>query len=301
MKITVIGPGAMGLLFGGKLAACADVSLVGSNAANLEKINKEGVTIKRGDDSVTRMVPAYMAGTCTEPVDVVMIFTKAYQIRDVLTQNRALIGPDTLLLTLQNGAGHEPDLLQFVRSGQAAVGVTMQGSYILSDRAVCHSGGGDSFIGAVEGDPSRFAAIAAALTESGLPCHLSDSVRQMVWNKLMINASSSVLSGILQVAQGYVIKDASAWKLAQALIRELCAVATADGYSFDPDAQIDRLYHHLEAAPGGFTSIYADLKNGRRTEVDYINGFVVRTGKKYDIPTPTHELIVDLVHAMENR
>ena len=103
MKITVIGPGAMGLLFGGKLAACADVSLIGSNAANLEKINKEGVTIKRGDSSVTRMVPAYMAGTCTEPVDVVMIFTKAYQIRDVLTQNRALIGPDTLLLTLTKG------------------------------------------------------------------------------------------------------------------------------------------------------------------------------------------------------
>ena len=94
MKITVIGPGAMGLLFGGKLAACADVSLIGSNAANLEKINKEGVTIKRGDDSVTRMVPAYMAGTCTEPVDVVMLFTKAYQIRDVLTQNRGYIYPD---------------------------------------------------------------------------------------------------------------------------------------------------------------------------------------------------------------
>ena len=104
MKITIIGPGAMGLLFGGKLAACADVTLIGNNPVNLGEINEKGVTIKRGDSSVTRMIPAYQSGSLKEPADVVMLFTKAYQIRDVLTKNQALIGPDTLLLTLQNGA-----------------------------------------------------------------------------------------------------------------------------------------------------------------------------------------------------
>ncbi|MBQ5960304.1 MAG: 2-dehydropantoate 2-reductase [Firmicutes bacterium] len=302
MNITVIGPGAMGMLFGGLLSQNNSVTLIGRDPVKMEHIREQGLLIRDVDGTENIYHPDAVTSSKNIPVqDLVIVFVKSADTQTALSAHSGIIGENTILMTLQNGAGHEPDLLQFVRPGQAAVGVTMQGSYILSDRAVCHSGGGDSFIGAVEGDPSRFAAIAAALTESGLPCHLSDSVRQMVWNKLMINASSSVLSGILQVAQGYVIKDASAWKLAQALIRELCAVATADGYSFDPDAQIDRLYHHLEAAPGGFTSIYADLKNGRRTEVDYINGFVVRTGKKYDIPTPTHELIVDLVHAMENR
>ena len=116
MKITVIGPGAMGLLFGGKLAACADVSLIGSNPKNLKEINENGVTIKRGDSSVTRKIPAYQGGSCSEPVDVVMLFTKAYQIRDVLSENRGLIGPDTLLLTLQNGAGHERVMREFADS-----------------------------------------------------------------------------------------------------------------------------------------------------------------------------------------
>ena len=112
MKITVIGPGAMGLLFGGKLAACADVSLVGSNAANLEKINKEGVTIKRGDSSVTRMVPAYMAGTCTEPVDVVMIFTKAYQILRVQDLLRKAPGGFTSIYSdIKNGRKTEADFI----------------------------------------------------------------------------------------------------------------------------------------------------------------------------------------------
>ena len=116
MKITVIGPGAMGLLFGGKLAACADVTLIGSNAVNLKEINTNGVTIKRGDSSVTRKIPAYMAGTCNETADVILLFTKAYQIADVLTENKGLIGPDTMLLTLQNGAGHDRVMREFADS-----------------------------------------------------------------------------------------------------------------------------------------------------------------------------------------
>ena len=89
----------------------------------------------------------------------------------------------------------------------------------------------------------------------------------MIWDKLMINASSSVLSGILQVAQGYVEQDAHAWTLAEKLIRELCAAATADGHPFDAEEQIARIRLHLQKAPDGFTSIYADLKAGRRTEM----------------------------------
>ena len=183
MKITVIGPGAMGLLFGGKLAACADVSLIGSNAANLEKINKEGVTIKRGDSSVTRMVPAYMAGTCTEPVDVVMIFTKAYQIRDVLTQNRALIGPDTLLLTLQNGAGHDRVMREFADSAHVLVGTTKQGSSRESGCVIINSGLGETVFGgtAAEGEPSpdpeRLEELRSIFEKSGFPCAVSNNVR----------------------------------------------------------------------------------------------------------------------------
>jgi 2-dehydropantoate 2-reductase len=307
MKITVIGPGAMGLLFGGKLAACADVSLVGSNAANLEKINKEGVTIKRGDDSVTRMVPAYMAGTCTEPVDVVMIFTKAYQIRDVLTQNRALIGPDTLPLTLQNGAGHDRVMREFADSAHVLVGTTKQGSSRESGCVIINSGLGETVFGgtAAEGEPSpdpeRLEELRSIFEKSGFPCAVSDNVRFEVWNKLMINASASVLSGVLQVPQGYVESNAHAWSICQDLIREICAAAAGEGAIFDPEEQILRVQDHLRKAPGGFTSIYSDIKNGRKTEADFICGAVVRAAQDQGLRVPVQETILRLVHAMEER
>ena len=84
-------------------------------------------------------------------------------------------------------------------------------------------------------------------------------------------------------------------------VGELCAAATADGYPFDAEEQIARIRLHLQKAPDGFTSIYADLKAGRRTEVDVINGAVVEAGHRHNIPVPTHEFVVELVHAMEGR
>ncbi|MCR5100205.1 MAG: hypothetical protein K6B41_02475 [Butyrivibrio sp.] len=117
----------------------------------------------------------------------------------------------------------------------------------------------------------------------------------------MINASSSVLSGVLGCAQGYVAENEYAWGICKDLITEICEAAKADGCEFNVDEQINRIKKHLEAAPGGYTSIYSDLQNNRKTEVDYISGAVVRAAKKQGRNAPTHEMMVKLVHAMENR
>lgn len=307
MKITVIGPGAMGLLFGGKLAACAEVTLVGNNPKNLKEINDKGVTIKRGDSSVTRMIPACPGGSLTQPADVVMLFTKAYQIRDVLTENRGLIGPDTLLLTLQNGAGHDRVMREFADPAHVLIGTTKQGSSRESASVIIHSGLGETVFGGAAApgeqgpDSARMEELREVFERAGFPCAVSDNIRFDVWNKLMINASASVLSGVLQVPQGYVAENEDAWFICQNLIREICAAAAGEGACFDPGEQILRVRDHLRNAPGGFTSIYSDLKNGRKTEADFICGAVVRAAKEQGIEVPVQETILHLVHAMEGR
>ena len=307
MKITVIGPGAMGLLFGGKLAACADVSLIGSNAANLKEINEKGVTIKRDGSSVTRMVPAYKGGSRREPADVVLFFTKAYQIRDVLSENRGLIGPDTMLLTLQNGAGHDRVMREFADSAHVLIGTTKQGSYRESASVIVNSGLGETVFGgaASQGeqapDRARLEELRSVFESAGFPCAVSDNIRFEVWNKLMINASSSVLSGVLQVPQGYVAENEMAWSICEDLIREICAAAAGEGAVFVPEEQILRVREHLRKAPDGYTSIYADIKNGRKTEADFICGAVVRAAQEQGLRVPVQETILRLVHAMEGR
>lgn len=302
MKIVLVGPGAMGLLFGGYLSGKNDVTLVGRNADTMKRIEREGVRIRETDGSEKICHPHATAepDRLTE-AELVLLFVKAGDSETALESVKHLIGPDTFLMTLQNGAGHESLLLRYASQDKVIIGTTQQGSYKLDERSVCHSGLGETVLGAVSGSGDAFVPVADAFRECGFPCGISERVREMIWNKLMINASSSVLSGILQVPQGYVVQNEAAWNIAQKLIREICAAASADGYPFSAEEQIERLERHLRNAPGGYTSIYADLKAGRRTEAAVINGAVVETGRRLGIPVPTHELILDIVRAMEGR
>ena len=295
----------MGLLFGGKLAAAADVSLIGRNAANIKELNENGVTVKRGGSSVTRKVSAYLSGSCNEPADLVILFTKAYQIRDVLNENRALIGPDTMLLTLQNGKGHERVMREFADSAHVLIGTTKQGSFRESPSVIINTGLGETVIGGAAAageeapDKLRLEEIRKVFEAADFPCGVSENIGYDVWNKLIINASSSALSGVLQVAQGFIVENEYAWSICEDMIREICTAASAEGAVFDPEEQIRRVHEHLKNAPDGYSSLCVDLKNGRKTEVDFINGAVVNAAREQGLSVPVQETILKLIHAME--
>lgn len=299
MKIAVIGPGAMGLLYGAKLSRCAQVVLVGNNEAHVRQINENGIVLKRDGAESVYHVPAVLSGQAQETADLVILFTKAYLTGEALAQNGALIGPDTALLTLQNGAGHEAVLERFADAKRILLGTTAQGSYRENAHTIVNSGLGETAIGAIDSGFTGIAEIAAVFEQAGFPCKISDNIRRMVWNKLMINASSSVLSGVLGVNQGYIAGNESAWEICKKLIGEICAAAAGEGYPFDAAEQTERIRSHLNNAPDGYTSIYADLKNGRKTEVDFISGAVVRAAKEQGREAPTQQLMVQMVHAME--
>ena len=126
-------------------------------------------------------------------------------------------------------------------------------------------------------------------------------MKKQIWSKLFLNASASALTAILQVKLGYIVENAHAWSLAERLIREAVAVANADSRSFDPDQVITDVQRVLVKAREGYTSIYADVRNGIRTEVDTISGSIVRTAKRLGVPAPNHEFVVELIHALEGK
>ena len=126
----------------------------------------------------------------------------------------------------------------------------------------------------------------------GFDTHIYDNIQQLIWDKLFTNVSLSALTGVLQVPIGFIAADEYAWSMTVTLIKEALAVAKALGLEFDEQEIIERVRK---------TSIYADLKAGRRTEVNTISGAVVRAGEKTGVDVPTHRMIVNMVHAMEDR
>ncbi len=302
-KIAVIGPGAMGLLFAGRLSAHADVTLLGNNPERISELQLNGLVIREGETVLECRPRVMLNGACTEPMNLVLLFTKAYLTEQALAANKAVIGENTYVLTLQNGMGHADVLSQFADPSHILIGTTEEGSSRENAYTVNHTGHGKTTFGfvtsasdAAKQDAEQFAGL---FSDSGFPCAVSEDISFAVWNKLMINASSSVLCGVLQKPQGYIVENASAWEICKSLIIEVCKIANAEGHHFDKDEQINRLYNHLRNAPNGFPSLAADLKNGRKTEVDFISGSVVRAAEKKGLQVPYETLMVQLVHAME--
>ena len=156
-------------------------------------------------------------------------------------------------------------------------------------------------IGGVTGGSARLQPIADAFTACGLEADCVENVQKLIWQKMFTNVSASVLTGVLQVPLGYIAQNPNAWAVCEALIREAVAVAAGEGLDFDAEQKIAEVREVCEKSPNGLTSIYADLHNGRRSEVDTISGSVVRASERNGVPAPTHRAMVNLVHAMEGK
>ena len=300
MRIAVLGPGAMGSLYGGYLSRKHDVLLVGVNEKVVNKINAEGLTIHEPDGSSSVFHPRATVSTeGMAPVDLLIVFVKAMFSESALANNRALVGPNTYVMTLQNGSGHEDTLCKFVGRDHVVIGTTQHNSAIVGVGEIRHGGSGMTHMGCIEGDVARLQPIADAFTESGLEADCDPHVMKLIWGKMFTNVSASVLTGVLQVPLGYIAQNEHAWRLCETLVREAVAVAKGEGLEFDAEQKIAEVRAVCENSPAGLTSIYADLRDGRRSEVDTISGSVVRASRRNGVPAPTHEAMVALVHAME--
>jgi 2-dehydropantoate 2-reductase len=300
MKIVVLGGGAMGALFGGYLSRSAEVTIVDVNTALVDAIARQGISIHEPDGSVTVCHPGCVADTAgMGPVDLILVFVKSMFSHSALEANRHLIGPDTYLLTLQNGSGHEDTLLEFADSAHVLIGTTQHNSAVGELGSISHGGSGHTYLGCLEGDPARLQPFADVFTAGGLEASVSDGVQKLIWNKMFTNVSASVLTGALQVPMGFITSDPDAWAMCQQLIREAVDVAAGEGLDFDYDQKVAEVKAVCDNSPKGLTSIYADLRDGRRSEVDTISGSVVRASRRNGVPAPSHEFIVHLIHAME--
>ncbi len=302
MKITILGAGAMGMLFGGYLSRQNEVWLVDVSKERVDRILADGVTIRETGGDTTFYPHATTDSSNLGHMDLILVFVKAMHTISALQANRHLIGPDTYLMTLQNGAGHEKKLLQFADREHVIIGTTQHNSSIIENGCVNHGGGGKTSIGLLAGESLRLGSIAENFTACGISCVTSDKVRQQIWNKLFLNTAASSLTAILQVPLGYVLNDPYACTMMERLAREAVAVANAEGGACFSDEQvIQEIKTVLKNASNGYTSIYADIKNGNHTEVDTISGSVVDAARSLNIPVPYHEMVVSTIHAMENK
>lgn len=302
MKIAVIGAGAMGSIYGGHLSQKHEVYLIDTSPAIVEHIQKEGIRLQENGEENVYKPNAVTSAEGLPVMDLVLLFVKSLYSRDALVSGKNLIGKDTYLMTLQNGSGHEDILEEFAPTDHIIIGTTEDNGAVLGPGLIRRGGTGNTNVGMLTEDNHGFLPRLKEEFECcGFSVKIHSNIQQLIWNKLFTNVSLSAVTGILQVDMGYISANDHAWNMTVRLIREAVAVAHGLGLEADAEEIIEKVKKTSEMSPNGCTSIRADIQNGRKTEVDMISGSVVRAAGKCGIPVPTHEFVVEMVHALEGK
>lgn len=302
MRIAVIGAGAMGSIYGGHLSLHNEVFLIDTNQSIVDHINANGLIVQENDSDSIYHPTALTSTEGQAPMDLIILFVKSLFSRAALQANQGIIGPNTYLMTLQNGSGHEDILEEFVPQDHIIIGTTEDNGAVLAPGHVRRGGAGKTNIGMLTDDRENFLPLLKeTLDACGFQGFIHENIQQLIWNKLFTNVSLSAVTGVLQVPMGFIAGNEHAWNITKQLIHEAVAVAHGLGLQADEEDITEKVRQTSLGSPEGITSICADLKAGRKTEVNTISGSVVRAAKKCGVPAPTHEMIVELVHAMEDR
>jgi 2-dehydropantoate 2-reductase len=303
MKIAILGAGSLGCAIGGVLAEAGnDVWLINRNAKLVDALNNTGLVLRDGGvDRVVRVQAATSAQT-VGVVDLVVVLVKSFDTAAAMTAAMSLLGPKTHVLSLQNGVGHEEILAELVGRERVIGGKTYAGG---SQLGMAHisigTRGKETIIGELDGGVSeRTMHIAALFTAAGLQTTVSNNIMQTIWEKLLVNVSTGALCAITGLPYGklYAVPEVEATALAA--VTEAMAVAKASGVQL---TTTDPKQPWLKAAAGlppeFKTSMLQSLEKGSLTEIDYINGAVVRQGLKCGIPTPVNQVLVACIKGIE--
>ena len=302
MKIAVIGAGAMGSIYGGHLSLHNDVTLIDTNPKVIETVQQNGLKIEEnGQENIYRPAAA-ISSEGMEPVDLIILFVKALYSKAALSGNRNLIGPDTYVMTLQNGSGHEDILGEFVPQDHIIIGTTEDNGAVLGFGHIRHGGVGNTNVGMLTEDKENFLnRLKESFDSCGFHVRIHPNIQQLIWDKLFTNVSLSAVTAVLQVNIGYIAANEYAWKMTMALLHEAVETAHALGLEADEEKLAEKIKATSAGSPEGVTSICADIRAGRKTEVDTISGSVVRAAHKAGVPVPVHEFVVNTIHALEGR
>ena len=293
MKVAVMGAGAIGCFYGGLLArAGAAVTLVG-RAQHVDAVRERGLLVEMGGETHVVPVGATTSANGVAGAELVLFCVKSGDTEVVGAEMAPHLAHDATILSFQNGVDNAARLGAVL--GRPVVPVAV---YVATDMAgpghVRHHGRGDLLIG----PSARGAEILALFAAAGISARVSEDAIGALWGKLVVNCAYNALSALTRMPYGRMIRQEGVEAVMRDVVAECRAVAAASGVVLAPDI-LDAVLGLAAMMPDQFSSTAQDLRRGKQTEIDHLNGFVVRKGAELGVPTPANRVLLTLVKAAE--
>lgn len=300
MRIAIVGAGAMGSIFGSAFArAGLDTWLVDANRQLVERLRSAGLVVVRAGNEQLSRPHATADAAEVGPVDLAFFLVKCYSTAAAAASSRPLVGPDTVVISLQNGWGNGDVLATSFDATHLVLGVTYNSGTVLELGRVAHTGSGPTFIGPYPGASTSMSDTAlSAMRAADIDVTARADIETVIWQKLILNAATlptSALTGLRIAPLG----QPPVRELVDTIASEAVAVARAAGYAIDLDERLETIHRIVAGAGMGKSSMLQDVEAGRRTEIDVITGAIVRTAERFGVEVPVNRALYALVKGAE--
>jgi 2-dehydropantoate 2-reductase len=304
MKIAILGCGAMGSVYAGLLASAGhEIWAVDTWREHVDAMRAKGLHLEGASGDRTVKVNATMTASDAGVCDLVIIATKARDVETAARAAKSLLGPQTLVLSIQNGLGG-PDVTAGV-PGRERVALGVVGGFGASMRGpghAHHNGMELVRLGELSGAVSpRLEAVAEVWRSGGFKVKCFDDIDQLVWEELICNVCFSGTCAVTERTVGEVMADPDAWPVASGCAAEAFAVARKRGIKLGFDEPVAYVRDFGSKIPNARPSMLLDLMAKRRSEIDAINGAIPPAAKAIGLAAPYNEVISGLVRAKERR
>jgi len=302
MKIVIVGPGAMGCLLAAYLSKSREeIWLLDKDRQRAEKINRLGINVEgvSGNWQATKLrctAEAQEIGTA----DLVIACVKSYDTKEAVVRCRPLIADATRVLTIQNGIGNTEIIAEIVGAEKVIGGVTNLGVTLIETGHIQHAGKGETVIGRADGKiPVEMRSIREVFNGVGLEMRISRDIKSLLWSKLIINVGINALTAITGLPNGRLTEFESTRRILRESVTEAIRIAKRKRIKLIYDDPLAKVEAVCEATAANISSMLQDVLKKRRTEIDFINGVIVRQGQELGMPVVVNAVLVDLVKTIE--
>ncbi len=302
MKIVIAGPGAIGSLFASFLSKSKqEIWILDRNKARAGKLNQRGIAIQGASGVWQAKVKVSADPKQIGKADLFLVCVKSYDTRKLIDYAQPVIGADCSIVTLQNGIGNVEIISEVFKGQNVFAGITNQGANLSEPGKLRHAGSGETVIGSLDGKlTSQLREIRQLFNEVGLSTRLSRDIKGTLWSKLIINVGINALTAITQMKNGKLLEFEGTRTIMRQAVSEAAKIAKRKRIKLQFDDALAKVEAVSSATADNISSMLTDVLNKKRTEIDFINGLIVRLGQTLGIPTPVNCLLVDLVKTIES-
>ncbi len=297
----MLGAGAMGSLFGAMLSRSerGEIWLVDIWEEHINRIKSHGLVVESEGKEVLHQVRATTDPEEVGIADLIIVFVKAYVTKDAVEYGLSMVGKETFFLSLQNGLGNIENIASVIPEAKVVVGVTSQGSTMLGPGRIRHGGKGPTFVGRTDRKiTEEVEAISTLFNQSGIGTEVSDNIERLMWEKLLINVGINAVTAITGLRNGELLNHEETKILLTGAVEEAAKVARTKGIPVGKNP-VAKVFEICKATAQNRSSMGQDIDNRRRTEIDFINGGIVREGTALGIPTPVNTTLICLIKTIE--